>query len=194
MGVYYRLDSLGVETNLQIYSLKQAAQYWNALVNDIDATGEENVTDLTERAVFILSSLGLSLTQLLGQNWPIPDKSRHNTPGEILGLILKCSHLDKNEIKRLNKGFADLLDSYGSVRHFGENKDLANYASVDDLSITKLKGFVKLALDIWDTVISIQNGNDVNDLAEWRTVKSKVHFIGFAEQDESTLSALAPEA
>jgi hypothetical protein len=179
MTVYYRLDSSGVETNLQLYSLKQAAQYWNALVNEIDSLGDENVLDLKERIVFILSALGLSLTQLLGQNWPVPDRDTHDSPGELLGLILKCSYLDKIEITRLNKGFADLLNAYGSIRHFGVNKDLANYASVDGLTFGSLKRQVKMTLDIWDAVISIQNGNDVNELAEWRTVRSKVHFIGF---------------
>lgn len=179
MGVYYRLDSSGVETNLQLYSLKQAAQYWNALVTEIDASGEESIPDLTERTVFILSCLGLSLAQLLGQNWPLPDEERNDTPAELLGLVLKCSHLDRTEIKRLNKGFADLLDSYGAIRHFGENKGLANYQAVDDLSVGRLRGFVKLTLDIWDTVIQIQAGNDVNDLEEWTSIRAKVHFVGF---------------
>jgi len=179
MGVYYRLESSGVETNLQLYSLKQAALYWNALVNERDASGEETILDLTERIVFVLSCLGLSLTQLLGQNWPLPDRKTNDTAGELLGLILKCSHLDRTEVKRLNKGLADLLQSYGAIRHFGENKDLANYQAVDDLSVPRLKGFVKLTLDIWDTVINVQRGNDVNEFEEWTSVRSKVHFIGF---------------
>ncbi len=185
MGVYYHLYTDGVDTNLQLYSLKQAAQYWNGLVNEIDSMGEENILDLKERIVFILSCLGLSLTQLLGQNWPLPNREKHDSPAELLGLILKSGKLDRGQTKQLNKGFRDLLNSYGSVRHFGVNRDLANYHTVDDLSTDKLERYVKLTLDIWDTVIAIQEGNDENEFEEWRTVRSKVHFIGFGEKNDS---------
>ena len=182
MGVYYYLESYGVETNLQLYSLKQAAAYWNDLLNQIDSTGEESVIDLKERIVFVLSALGLSLTQLLGQNWSVPDKDKIDNPGELLGLILKCSHLDRAKKNRLKKGFADLLNYYGVVRHFGRNKDLKNYQYIDDLSVEKLKSFIELTLDIWDAVINIQRGKDGNELDQWDIVRSKVHFIGFAKQ------------
>jgi len=104
MGVYYYQDSSGVETNLQLYSLKQAAAYWNNLRNQIDSNGEESVVDLKERIVFILSALGLCLSQFIGQNWSVPDKEKIDGPDKLLGYILECSHLDKTKRNRLNKG------------------------------------------------------------------------------------------
>ena len=184
MGVYYYQDSSGVDTNLQLYSLKQAAAYWNNLSNQIDSNGEESLSDLKEQIVFILSALGLSLTQLLGQNWSVPDKEKIDDPDKLLGYILECSHLDREKRTRLKKGFANLLRYYGAARHFGRNKDYKKYKDIDDLSIDVLKSFIKTTLEIWDAVINIQRGKDGNELDEWVTVRSKVHFIGFVQQTD----------
>ena len=81
MSYYCRIDSAGEETNLQLYSLKQAEKCWNGLVDDIKDVGENNVPDLKEKLVFILNCFGLSLCQLLGQNWPTPTKTEMDSPG-----------------------------------------------------------------------------------------------------------------
>ena len=65
-----------LSTNLQLYSLKKAAEVWNELVDDVNKTGVEGVINLTERLTFILNCLGLSLAQLVGQNCPSPNKSK----------------------------------------------------------------------------------------------------------------------
>jgi hypothetical protein len=70
MPYYCHLHSTGSfpHTNLQLYSLRKAAEDWNALVDEIMARGEDGVHDLKERQSFIVNCLGLSLSQLLGQN------------------------------------------------------------------------------------------------------------------------------
>ncbi len=55
MTIYYRLDTSGDETNLQVYSLHQAAKNWNELIDEIEQVGIDNVSDLKEKLVFILS-------------------------------------------------------------------------------------------------------------------------------------------
>ncbi len=83
MAYYCHLYSeLDLEhTNLQLYSLKKAADGWNELLDAVEESGVEQVNHLTERLAFILSCLGLSLSQLIGQNCPSPDKERMDQPG-----------------------------------------------------------------------------------------------------------------
>lgn len=67
---YYFIDSSGPDTNLQLYSLIQAKQHWSALKKDLEKS--EEVEQFHERCVFIICTIGLSVSQLLGQNVPNP--------------------------------------------------------------------------------------------------------------------------
>lgn len=72
MRRYFHLDTAGVDgedTNLQIYSLRKAKRDWAELVRDYAKYGDET-DNLRERCVFVLATLGLSISQLLGQNDP----------------------------------------------------------------------------------------------------------------------------
>lgn len=164
MGIYYILDSSGDETNLQVYSLRQAARNWNELIDEIENPDIDYVPDLKERLTFILACLGLSLSQLLGQNGPCPTKENMDNPGTLLSTILKKSGIDRTIQKHLNKGFQDFLNYYGAVRHFGRNKDVTTYAKVDDITFSKLCQFKDLTIEIWDTILTIFKRNDENDL------------------------------
>lgn len=185
MGIYYRLDSSGDETNLQVYSLHQAARYWNELLEDIDEVGtDEEVADLKERLVFILNCLGLSLSQLLGQNWPCSTKDALDNPGTLLGSILKSADIDHATRKRLNKRFQEFLDYYGAIRHFGRNRDAQIYMKVDDITFTKVRFFRDLSVEIWDTILDIFKRDDQNDLDDIGSITDVVRFKDIAEQED----------
>ncbi len=183
MGVYYRLDSSGDETNLQVYSLHQAASYWNELLDDREKLGEdEKIPDLKERLVFIINCLGLSLSQLLGQNWPCPTKDGMDNPGILLGSILKNADIDRTTRNRLNKGFEAFRDYYGAIRHFGRNRDTQIYVKVDDITFTKVRCLRDLCVEIWDTILKIFKQNDENDLDDIDSITNIVWFKDIAEQ------------
>ena len=76
MNYFCHLDSSGdlEHTNLQLYSLMKAADAWNELLNGVTDTGLNGVNYLRERLTFIVSCLGLSLSQLMGQNCPSPEQ------------------------------------------------------------------------------------------------------------------------
>jgi len=73
MAHYYHLDSTGEYTNLQLYSLRQAQRYWREIQQDYQKYGEDT-ENLKERCVFVIAALGLSISQLLGQNNPTLQK------------------------------------------------------------------------------------------------------------------------
>ncbi len=184
MGFYYRLDSSGDETNLQVYSLHQAAESWNELIGEIETSGIDNVSYLKEKLVFILSCLGLSLSQLLGQNWPSPHKKEIDNPGNLLGSILKNSKIDRITRKDLNKSFQEFLGYYNAIRHFGLNEDAKTYAKIDDLTFSKLCEFKNLAVDIWNMILLIFKRNEENDLQDITSITDVVWFENIINSEE----------
>lgn len=178
-----------VDTNLQLYSLQQAAEAWNDLLNSIAwREGVDRVDHLKERLVFILSCLGLSLTQLLGQNVPSPDKNKMGPPGNLLGNILACSHVDQKTRHYLNGTFQDFLRYYGSLRHFGKNRNEQHYRTIDKLTIQELDRFRRMTIEIWDVVIAIFKDDDENDLYEIRSVAEVVLFKDLSEHQIQPIS------
>jgi hypothetical protein len=138
MGYYYFLDSGGPYTNLQLFSLQRAADDWNKLA-DMIAKDEFEVDYPKERLVFILSSLGLSLSQLLGQNCPSPEKEKMDQPDVLFRKLLKRASIDRTKRQRLEKAFGQFLIFYAAVRHFGGNKDNRHYRTIDALTLSKLE-------------------------------------------------------
>jgi hypothetical protein len=157
---YQSAGSLPHTTNLQLYSLKQAANSWNPLVNEFMARGEDGVYALKERQAFVVNCLGLSLSQLLGQNSPCPEKERMDQPRDLLKRILERSHVDRTTRHRLNRTFQDFLAYYGSTRHFGKNKDEKNYRTMEKLTMQQLDRFRRMTIEVWDTVIAMNPDNE----------------------------------
>ena len=170
-------------TNLQLYSLKKAADAWNEMLDAISNVGLNNVDHLQERLAFIVSCLGLSLSQLLGQNCPSPDKEKIDQPGDLLSNILNRTNADRTTKRLLNSTFKDFLRYYGAIRHFGRNIDGRNYEIVQELNISKLDHFRKMTIKIWDIVISIYRQDSENEIdAHISSVADIVFFKQFAEQ------------
>ncbi len=180
MSYYCRIDSANrlESTNLQLYSLKQAANYWNELIED----DSDCIEYYKERLVFILCSLGLSLFQLLGQNCPSPEQERMAPPGDILNTLLIRTRADRTMRRRLNNTFQDFLKYYDAVRHFGANKNENNYRTVDRLTLEELDRFRRMTIEIWDAVITMYRKEKENDLDEFRSVSEVVEFQELAEQ------------
>lgn len=179
MKIFCSIDSSGEDinhTNLQLYSLKQAARCWNELVLEIADKDRDEITDITERLVFIVNCLGLSLSQLLGQNWPSNEKEKMDDPGDLLSNILNVSYLTKHEKARLNRGFREINRVYGAIRHFGRVKGNENYRFVEDLDLSTVDRFRKITIDLWDAVISVYRSYDINEIEEFDSIADIVKF------------------
>lgn len=184
MKIFCYLDSSGDidHTNLQLYSLRQAARCWNELAEELSAYGEEGVEQIKERLVFIVNCLGLSLSQLLGQNWSSKDQKKMDEPGNLLSNILNSSHVKKVDKARLNKGFQDIFRVYGAIRHFGEVKDDENYRIVHELNLSVLKRYKRITVDLWDIVIAIQRSHDLNEIEDFGSIADQVVFEELPEK------------
>lgn len=176
MSYYAHIDSTeSLEyTNLQLYSLQKAANDWNELVDLVVDHGIDHLDRLRERLVFILSCLGLSLSQLLGQNCPSPGKEKMDQPGVLLGNILIRADVDRTTRSRLNRTFMDFLSYYGAVRHFGENKNKQNYRLIDQLTLKRLDRFFRMTIEIWDIVIAMYRDDPKNYIEDFRSVSDVV--------------------
>ena len=176
MKYYCYIDSsINLEdTNLQLYSLRKAAEEWNVLS---DLVKKDGVDYSTERLTFIVNCLGLSLSQLLGQNCPSPDKKEMEMPGKLLSGLLNRLSVDRLTRRRLNREFRDFLNYYAAIRHFGKVKDDKNYKSIDELTLAKLDCFRSMTIEIWDLVISMYRQDEGNDIdEEFSSISEVVYF------------------
>jgi hypothetical protein len=168
--------------NLQLYSLQQAANGWNELIDIVTDRGVDRVEHLSERLAFVLSSLGLSLSQLLGQNCPSPERDKMDESGDLLNMVLNLASTDRTTQRRLNRTFRDFLSYYGAVRHFGRNKSEENYRRMDHLTLRKLDQFRRMTIEIWDVVIAIYRNDKTNDIDEFRSISEVVPFEELCER------------
>lgn len=161
MAHYYHLDSSGEETNLQLYSLRQAKKYWKELNTDYMEFGEDTVL-LKERLVFILSSIGLSISQLLGQNDPIlTDANRY--PIQIFNAFVDEHELDQE----LKTKFEKFNYFYNGCRHFRKTISGSEYTKIDQITFEVAKDCFSFGLEVWKTVIGVYRNEQDSDLEEF---------------------------
>lgn len=161
MSHYYHLDSNGEDTNLQLYSLKQAMTYWEQLESDLEAYGDD-APNVRERSVFVLANLGLSISQLLGQNNPDPSGSVPY-PKELLAAFVVKHKLDPELITK----FGRFNYFYNGCRHFGLTTSGNGYSRIDQLTIPVARECYKFGLDLWQAVISVFREDPASDLDEF---------------------------
>jgi hypothetical protein len=164
------------DTNLQIYSLKQAADNWNALAALIKENDDVNsIPHYWERIFFILCCFSLSLIQLLGQNSPYK-KEKVDDPQPLLHAVLKDCNVEKYERKRIGNTFDSLIRYYNALHHFGESIDEQQYNIVDTLTLQQLDKFRIMTIEIWNIIIAKYKKDDENDLKEIRSVTDLIDF------------------
>ncbi len=164
------------DTNLQLYSLEQAAHNWNELARSIDVYEKvDRIIHFREMLVFILNCFGLSLMQLLGQNSPHKRKEVDD-PKSLLHAVLNDCNVERDIKKRLGKTFDSFIEYYDAVRHFGESIGEKQYQIVDKLTLHELNKFRIMTIEIWDIIITKYKKDDKNDLKEITTVGDLVDF------------------
>lgn len=148
---YCYLESYGAYTNLQLYSLKKAYEEWDALSESYRQCGD-NTQNLKEKLVFVLSCLGLSLSQLLGQNAVIM-KQKLDRPDALLSVFLNESNCGRDKKRLLNRKFDNFIEYYDACRHFGRVEGDKQWEKIDSLNFDLVESFMQTALDIWNAVI-----------------------------------------
>lgn len=161
MTHYYFIDSNGEDTNLQIYSLRQAMRGWNELVRDLEEGGEQP-KDVKERYVFVLNALGLSISQLLGQNNPAPSSSVPS-PLELFRTFATHHNLSGELVTK----FERFNYFYNGFRHFGLTTSGRGHRSVDELTFEVAQECYEFGLDIWRVVIDVFRGGSGDDLDDF---------------------------
>ena len=170
MVLYCYIDStLGFATNLQLYSLRQAYRDWIYLQEHNDNLTDEKIKEI---CVFITATLGLSLSQLLGQNFPGPH-TREGVPApkKLFENIMPKYFNDTNKYNTLKNNFFELVDFYDASRHFGLDKDKKRHDKMDDITIYKVNDFLKTAFDIWDYIILFKKNEKNSQLYEYTNIK-----------------------
>lgn len=154
---YYYIDSCGEDTNLQLYALKQAKLYWAALQHDL--TQVEDCDYFHERCIFIICTMGLSVSQLLGQNNPTPS-GRVPSPKDIFEALV-----DKHGLKpELKQVFRDFIETYDRCRHFGLTNDGSRHWHVSQVTLDKTRELYEFGLEVWKAVIDIYRRDPESDL------------------------------
>lgn len=160
MKRYYHLTSDGLDTNLQLYSLRQAYLYWTKLKSDA-ATGPDFVEDFHERCVFVVCTMGLSVSQLLGQNVPQPT-GRVPLPAQIFQSIVRKHGLDSS----LPGRFIKFIDRYDQCRHFGLTADGSRHYEVSQVEFEATKEHFEFGLEVWRHMINVYRADRQNDLEQ----------------------------
>lgn len=151
MHRYYIIDSNGEDSNLQLYSLKQAKLYWTALEQDLlKGANNDYVENFHERCVFIICTMGLSVSQLLGQNNPNPG-NRVPSPTGIFNSLVQMHNL-ANELKVQFKEYNDLYDY---CRHFGLTNDGNRHWIVSQVTLEKTRKHYEFGLLVWSTLVDL---------------------------------------
>lgn len=160
MKRYYHLTSDGPDTNLQLHSLRQAYKYWEALKADVAA--EPNfVVDFHERCVFVVCTMGLSVSQLLGQNVPVPTV-HVPSPTKIFQSIVREHRLDESLLSK----FAKFIEIYDQCRHFGLTTDGTRHHQVSQVELAATEEHFNFGLEVWRQVINVYRTDRANDLEE----------------------------
>lgn len=122
----------------------------------------ENTKDLKERCVFILATLGLSISQLLGQNDP-SFESDVRPPFRIFNAFVDAHGLDPN----LKTRFERFNDLYNGCRHFGKTTTGTGYLRVDQLTYQVAKECFEFGMEVWQTVINVYRNEEDSDLDDF---------------------------
>ncbi len=157
-------DPEKVTVNLQRFFWIQARNPWFDIKNDPSKQKKEYYA-------FVIILIGVSLSNLLGQNIA-PEhnsKGQARTPGPLSALKIllseranyalspnfesdfKAEHIIKN-FKELYNEFAQIIRIYDATRHFGPAKTNILHA----LNFDKVTYFMRVAKCIWESVINLK--------------------------------------
>ena len=182
MKLYCHSDSaLGYATNLQLYSLRQAYKNWKYL-NENKGLSDSKILEI---CAFITATLGLSLSQLLGQNYPGPyEEKRNPSPKKLFDKVMPVYIGDAAVMKDLKNRFEELIDLYDASRHFGIDSDKYRHSQVGEINIQKVNELLNTTFEIWDLIILSKKNERNSELFDYENIKELLEELeeeGFQE-------------
>lgn len=146
---YCYRESWGCSTNLQLWSLYVAYKQWQELERFMAENESERSIEsrIREQCVVIISLLGLSVSQLLGQNAP-DQNNRVPPPRILLPKVLDRLSVEKRRRDELEEEFRIFIEDYDACRHFGAIK----HDIVTAIDMKKTEKYVDLCLSIFNAI------------------------------------------
>lgn len=144
-------------TNLQLFSLCQAAHVLDR-IREYRADPPAELADepdfleskIKEACIFVISCLGLSLTQVLGQN--SPDGAKPKIPGArrmLSDFLASTEAIALPEKDLISAKAKDFFDIYDACRHFGISK----HPEVANVNIEATERYMQFVKTIWNALI-----------------------------------------
>jgi len=116
--------------------------------------------------VVVIDLLGLSLSQLLGQNLSSSSEQRVPFLRDLWGRFMDVARIPKECKARLDNKFKEFMPLYDACRHFGISK----HEKIDSLTLEATAGHVELVFDIWDALLDHFRTDD-NAALEFHSVR-----------------------
>lgn len=141
-------ESWGYYTNLQLCALREAWRLWKELEANQAQTQQYHPNRAREQCVVIINLLGLSVSQLLGQNAGLKKEDSVWGPSKLLEKVLDRLSVGKVLRDRLTAEFGKFIEDYDGCRHFGPQK----HDRVTRITLESTRMHLDLCLEIWDTI------------------------------------------
>src|SRR5690606_14820625 len=161
--LFYVRESGGYFTNLQMYAYRAARQAWDDLNAEYARHGA-HTEQLREKCVLAVATLGLSISQLLGQNNPNPRASDVPSPQVLFKDFVSEHKLDARLIPRFNR----FVDYYDAIRHFGVSDDDSKYALILQLDYETTRECFDTGIEIWRQVVQAYSRTPGSRLDDFR--------------------------
>lgn len=153
---YYSLNSSGSEINLQLFALRQAIYFWRALKFEVEEKAEDEVDFYRERCVVIVDLLGLSVSQLLGQN-NVDDPPRKGdripSPGHLWKRFVENTPAS-GELRPRGNDVTQFFNAYDRIRHFGTSDGDWVYDEINQLDFPTTTRHLRTAAAIWRSIVA----------------------------------------
>lgn len=144
---FFRLGSGRSDTNIQVFAFYKASETWS------DVLEGKYGDDVVAACTFVVTMLGTSVSQLLGQNPVKPSKrpDRVDDPRSLFGDFTKEYDLDAE----LAADFEWFMEWYDSVRHFGIVPDGSRHVKLEGLTRDVTARCYTIARRVWDVVLAV---------------------------------------
>jgi len=169
MRIHYIRDAKSENTNLQMFSLRQANKVWREMENDLAA--HERIEREHDRSVFVIATLGLSITQLLSQNFLSSSKPIAN-PVELFASIVERHNLNT----KLKTQFQEFVDIYSQCRHRELISDEEGRERIQGLTFDETRRWYELGIEIWHVILSVLDDgtNEFRDSVDLRATDEEI--------------------
>ncbi|WP_376693907.1 hypothetical protein [Wenzhouxiangella sp. EGI_FJ10409] len=178
--VFCKIDSNGIQSNLQLFTLTVATEQWRMLLLDLENEMEDDFLMLTERLSFISHALAVSLIQLAGQNIAKPYRNSTPFPFELVRDHLTRIKTPEPERAGLLAAFKELVKDYDSFHHFGLVETDRHHDQIASITPERVQNHIDLTTRIWNLTVFWFRSRGEGDLESISPIEHADHLEGLA--------------